>query len=673
MRVQPHVQVIIVPDNHKYSMTLDLSALRHLGIGLYSNTPAVMSEAVANAWDADASQVDIDVKEDSMTIQDNGCGMTVNDANEKYLRVGYERRKKEGGSTRGGRQAMGRKGIGKLSLFAIANTVTIHSTKDGERHGFEMRVKDIEGAIRNEEAYHPKPVTPASDLASGTRITLSDLKHKSYAAPLRKRLARRFSIIGEIDKFAVMVNGNAIGVKDRGYCENLQYVWVFGGGSGPIIQKTNGAAIFHEEVEISLNGRAVPLKGWAGTVHSAGQLKDADTGDNMNKIAVMVRGKAAQEDILGEFSQSGVYSSYIVGEVYADFLDNNGEGEDVVTTSRQRIKEDSPGYMALKEGVRKALLIIEKKWNEMRDDDGDKRAREIPQVREWYDNLDNADHKRMAKSLFGRINRMPVGSAGERNRLIIGGVLAFESLRLRDMLDRLGDIDIANVSMLKDVFLQLDDLEASSYYQTTKSRLAVIDKLIEIADSSPIEKVVQDHLYNHLWLLDPSWERMQGTERIETTVRKAFESLESKRQKDGESRLDIKYTTTAGKHVIIELKRPSVVVDTGELITQVEKYRTEVEEIMQREGRPTEPVEFVCIVGKKPRNWSTPGSRSRSEASLAAYSARVVMYDELIRNAQETYKDYTERQKSVSRVYNLIASIDESDKEPLRPSGNSGR
>ena len=266
---------------------------------------------------------------------------------------------------------------------------------------------------------------------------------------------------------------------------------------------------------------------------------------------------------------------------------------------------------------------------------------------------------------------MPISSAGDRRGLLIGGVLAFESLRLRDMLDRLGDVDIANAGMLRDVFLQLDDLEASSYYQTTKSRLAVIDKLIEIADNSPVEKVVQEHLFNHLWLLDPSWERMQGTEHMETTVRKAFKSLEARRQKEGESRLDIKYTTTAGKHVIIELKRPGVVVDTGELLTQVERYRAEVEEIMQREGRPSEPVEFVCIVGKKPRSWRTASGRSRSEASLAAYSARIVMYDELIRNAQEIYRDYTERQKSVSRVYSLITSIEESDRKSIRPPGES--
>ena len=657
-----------MPDDHTYSMTLDLSTLRHLGIGLYSSIPDAMSEAVANAWDADASRVDIDIEDGRITIQDDGDGMTVSDANEKYLRVGHDRRKKEGCMTKGGRHAMGRKGIGKLSLFAIADTVTVHSAKDGERHGFAMRVKDIEESIAAEQPYHPEPIGPARDLASGTRITLSDLKHKSYATPLRKRLARRFSIIGESERFAVAINGDQIGVKDRGYCENLQYVWVFGGRSNYISRETTAAKIFCEDVEIRLNGRTARLMGWMGTVHSAGQLKDADTGDNMNKIAVMVRGKAAQEDMLGEFGQSGVYSSYIVGEVYADFLDDDDD-DDVVTTSRQRIKEDSHGYKALKEAVMKALRIIEQKWKEMRDDEGDRRAREIPQVSEWYNRL-SADHKRMAKSLFGRINRMPVGDDGERNRLIIGGVLAFESLRLRDMLDRLGDVDIGNVGMLREVFLQLDDLEASSYYQTTKSRLAVIDKLIEVTDNSPVERVVQEHLFDHLWLLDPSWERMQGTERIETTVRRAFEALDSRRQKDAELRLDIKYTTTAGKHVIIELKRPNVVVDAVDLLSQVDRYRAEVEGILQREGRPNEPVEFVCVVGKTPRGWGSASARARSEAALAAYSARIVMYDELIRNAQEAYRDYTERQKSVSRLYDLITSIEESDRKSIRPSGS---
>jgi HSP90 family molecular chaperone len=41
----------------RYTMTVDLSVLESLGINLYSNAAAVLSELVANAYDADATLV----------------------------------------------------------------------------------------------------------------------------------------------------------------------------------------------------------------------------------------------------------------------------------------------------------------------------------------------------------------------------------------------------------------------------------------------------------------------------------------------------------------------------------------------------------------------------------------------------------------------------------------
>lgn len=49
-------------NNTKYQMTIDLNVLNHLGINLYSNIPSVISEVVANAWDADAEEVEVITK-----------------------------------------------------------------------------------------------------------------------------------------------------------------------------------------------------------------------------------------------------------------------------------------------------------------------------------------------------------------------------------------------------------------------------------------------------------------------------------------------------------------------------------------------------------------------------------------------------------------------------------
>lgn len=67
----------------KYRMSLSLNVLNHLGINLYSNIPAVLSEIVANSWDADAENVKIFIETDKIIILDDGSGMDEKDINEK--------------------------------------------------------------------------------------------------------------------------------------------------------------------------------------------------------------------------------------------------------------------------------------------------------------------------------------------------------------------------------------------------------------------------------------------------------------------------------------------------------------------------------------------------------------------------------------------------------------
>ena len=101
---------------HKYEMTISLQIVEHLGLNLYSNTSAVISEAVANAWDADAKTVEITLEKDCITIKDDGCGMDTDDINNKYLTVGYQKRHLVPITPMLNRKVMGRKGIGKLRL-----------------------------------------------------------------------------------------------------------------------------------------------------------------------------------------------------------------------------------------------------------------------------------------------------------------------------------------------------------------------------------------------------------------------------------------------------------------------------------------------------------------------------------------------------------------------------
>ena len=66
--------------------------------------------------------VSIVIEEDGskISIVDDGIGMTVDDINKKYLRVGYRRRVEDpetGSRTKKDRPVMGRKGLGKTLLI----------------------------------------------------------------------------------------------------------------------------------------------------------------------------------------------------------------------------------------------------------------------------------------------------------------------------------------------------------------------------------------------------------------------------------------------------------------------------------------------------------------------------------------------------------------------------
>lgn len=656
-------------------MTLSLNVLRHLGFGLYSNIAAVLSEVVANAWDADAQNVSIsiDARDGHVVIEDDGHGMTVEDANKKYLTVGYERRKSQSRTPDLQRPVMGRKGIGKLSLFSIARTVEVHTVKDGLKHGFVMDSDRIQEIIADgkEAEYNPTAVDVDDvQVECGTQITLTNMKRKLQwtGKPLRRRLARRFSVIGATHKFNIVLDGEPITIEDREYQDKVQYLWTFG-DAGLRCRDAARNLVEHEEREGSVDDTGYVMDGWIATAFKSGQLKDPDTRESLNNLVVMVRGKLAQEDILEEFGEGGLYTKYLFGEVHADFLDLDDE-DDIATTSRQRLIEEDPRYRALKNKLNAELKWIESRWTQLRNQQGTDEALMFPQIKEWFGCLDG-DQKKSAERLFGRINQLPIEDDDQKRQLFVSGVLAFESLKLRSMLHRLDEVSTENLEALGDVFIQLDDLEASAYYQIAKDRLQVIRKLTNLVDDNAKEKALQKHLYKHLWLLDPSWERATHTAHMEKGVRTALDAVYGNlTEEQKSSRLDIYYCTTGNKHVIIELKRANRVLTTNTLHAQISKYYSATEQVLDANGKGNEPIEVICVIGRRLSDWDeSPTGESRSRETLEANNARVVTYDSLIENALKAYQDYVDRGEEAGRVYKLIQEISEPDVQAINPTG----
>ena len=639
-----------------YRMSISLNVLDHLGIGLYSNTPAVLSEIVANSWDADATSVtiDIDRSRDRIVITDDGIGMTTEDINQKYLMVGYRKRDNEPPRTARGRTPMGRKGIGKLSVFSIADTVEVHSVKAGEVNGFIMSAASIRRLIEaGGEVYMPTPVEEDRvEISRGTCLILRDFKKRLTQTEeyLRMRLARRFSIIGTENEFEVWINGQPISSKDRNFYANMEFLWFLGDESEPVVAKCPNLrrAMRVDNVVDLENGYTV--RGWIGTVDEQRNIDEQH-----NTIVVFAHGKLIQEDILQSLKEGGIYSKYLIGEIDADFMDLD-HLPDVVTSDRQSIKEDDPRYEALRMYVHGVLKQIQRQWTDLRNEVGTQRALEQPAVKAWFDRL-SGDNKRYAQQLFGKIESLRVVDREAKKELYKHTLLAFERLALKNALSILESLETEkDFELVARLFEGIDEIEAVHYYQIVKGRLQVVREFERVLPTAR-EKLLQQHIFDHLWLLDPSWERASSNFRIEESVTKEFDRINANLTPEEQSgRVDIRYRTAAGKHIIIELKKYDRKVTAFELAEQIGKYRSAMLKCLRTQFGVHEPnMEAICIVGPIPEPQDQPVVVQRL---LDAVDARYITYDTLIQQTLESYEEYLAKEKEVSELVGLIEDLD---------------
>jgi len=650
-------------EDNKYKMEITLNVLNHLGINLYSNIPAVLSEVVANAWDADAEEVKISINKDAeeIVIQDDGSGMDLSDINNKYLTVGY--RKRENGELLTpiyNRPVMGRKGIGKLSLFSIAEVIEVYSKKGEHKNAFSMSTVDIRKQIELNQStpYYPKELATTSiDFEKdGTRLVLKGLKKRLIhtETALRKRLSRRFSVIGDKYKFKILLEDEEVKIEDRDYFHKIEYLWSFGNDS-KFYENLSKNAKEKEQRDNLLNG-GHKITGWLGLVENSQKLQEGD--DNLNKIVLMVRGKMAKEDMLEEFREGGLYAKYLFGEISADFLDSDDK-PDIATSSRQSIVEEDERYIALKDFLWDELKNIQRKREEYKSKSAVTDALTIQPIKDWYTTL-GPDTKNRAKKLFAKINQVAVDEK-HKKQLFSHGVLAFESLRYKESLDALDKVSTENIDEFLTIFKEFDEIEATLYYKITKERLQIIQKLKEkVHDENALERILQEHLFKYLWLLDPSWDRATETAYMEERAMTEFSKVNAKLTEDErKGRIDIKYKKPSGKHVIIELKRSSVKTTANKLQEQVDKYMRALRKLIRASSEETNPIiEAVCVVGKPLEGWEDSYNEEQDRRAMEVKNTRVVTYQQLISDAYNSYKEYLDKNQDKGRIIDLINKIE---------------
>jgi hypothetical protein len=360
-----------------FTFEISLSVLNHLGRHLYRSFATVLGEAISNSWDADADNVwiSLDTEGDTFWIKDDGTGMNADDFQNKFLKIGYSKRKTGKSHSKKGRPFIGRKGIGKLALLSCAKRISVISkTSDSEYIGGTIDNPKLDEAITQDLTPQQYPLAPIDlkpfapyikDHKQGTIIRfekLHDTVRRSFDF-LSKVIALyfRFSLVDK--SFKVYLDGERITYRHlEDLASRTQFLWVIGDYKDPYVKnlevkfrKERGQ---HEKKQINLKGAT----GFVASVNKPRDLKIMTTDERIG-IDLFVNGRLRERDILKHIPTARVPESYLYGQIHFDSLDDQ---TDRFTSSREGIVADDPKYQSFLERFRKTILKIVEEWDEWR-------------------------------------------------------------------------------------------------------------------------------------------------------------------------------------------------------------------------------------------------------------------------------------------------------------------
>lgn len=361
-------------DKVGFNFEISLSVLNHLGRNLYRNFITVLGEAISNAWDADAKNVWIAIDRDSSTfsIRDDGIGMDADDFQNKFLKIGYSKRKAGGMKSREGRPFIGAKGIGKLALLSCARRVSVFSRKKGTNYiGGVIDNSDLDHAIKSDLTPDKYPLEDlnfellnsiADQHPNGTIIVFEDTKEqiRNSIAHIKKILALsfRFTLIDE--NFSIHVNNEEVSIRDlKDLAQNTEFLWSINDCQDDFIASLSN--LKHEQIDLTT---ALDISGFVASVELPRHLKITGT-DGRATVDLFVNGRLREKNLLRHIPTQRIVESYIYGQIHFDSMD--AVDKDPFTSSREGIVEDDKNFQALLDYLKRdALPRIFDDWDKYR-------------------------------------------------------------------------------------------------------------------------------------------------------------------------------------------------------------------------------------------------------------------------------------------------------------------
>ena len=353
-----------------YNFNISLSILNHLGRNLYRSFITVLGEAISNSWDADANNVYITIDRDKqrLVIIDDGVGMNENDFQNKFLKIGYSKRKENNTHTQSGRPFIGRKGIGKLALLSCAENITILTkAKESNITGGVIDNSALDYAIQDDVSSNEYKLNIPTDETfaeytsligeNGTVILFEGIKDgiRNRVDYIRKLVALYFRFSLKDPTFNIYLNKEIISLKElESIKEQTQFVWQINNITDPYIVNKED---FVKTKMLNIPNQGI--NGFIASVTTPSDLKIKGTDEKIT-IDLYVNGRLREKDILRHIPTARIVESYLYGQIHFDDLDDEN---DRFTSSREGVVPDDAKFKDLLNQLEAVLKTIINDWD----------------------------------------------------------------------------------------------------------------------------------------------------------------------------------------------------------------------------------------------------------------------------------------------------------------------
>jgi len=677
-------------------------------LNLYSEVHSAISELIANAWDADATHVNVrlPVNEElgqhsqEIVITDDGHGMSYADARDLYLSIGQNRRKTGRAKSKvGNRPAIGKKGIGKLAGFGIADEVAIRSVaptawQDGKPVGpnllteFVMdwnAIRRAPTAFKEDEPKTDKdPTAPdvtrkykpqvlhrdePTTATLGTVVTLRRLR-KLDAIELEEfitLLTRKFAIFDS--KFVVTVE------PEGGTARTLSRFDI----DCPIRFPARDGGPHRDGWDVDFitvaGGDKKKVLYWIGFTDNPIN-RDAERG-----VSVLANGKQVQEPF--HFKLAGGTSGqfgmqYLTGQVEADWLDDDSQPTDVISSDRASVRWSDPRAAALLKWGQEKLKESMSAWVKIRAKKTvDTLGKDHPEIEREIASYSGAAQQELRQVVDRIATEMAHVTKERRVNVIQSVVLAYKHDHVRRVLDAIvalpGDTSLKGFA---EALKEWDLLDAVLTFQELSSKAEVLLTFAALVHggatevkSKSGELSLHEFLSQYRWLIDPSYGEMESERNVDNFLleRFGYDPAKTDKREPDLKRADFIAIYREGDIRMVEIKSAKDPIDARGLNNLI-IYHNRAKDAVARSRTPENlpwRVRSMLIYNGEVANDETARVLFRTiEADKDNYE--IYVWTDLLRRNATIYKEMLERVRERNPSDPRIAMLYDAYKSRLR-------